>query len=108
MTETKSIPNEILNAVVSILQPYSENINTDKIKSYLSECNQPPKEKNQKLYFTTKELVDYLGVSSNTLLRARQNGDLAVIKTNASKSGKVIYSLVEVEKWLNSKKKEAC
>jgi len=94
------IPQETLTIVCGILKPYAD-VSESSINSLVTG---KPKSKTDETFLSTKELMKLLGFSYMTLSRARKAGDLSYIKTNPNRSGRVLYKLSEVNRWLDTKK----
>ena len=96
-----SIPQETLNVVCTLLKPYVANISEENINNLATSGTN---KKTNKTLLSTKEVCEYLSISYMTLLRIRKTGELSYIKTNPNRSGRALYELESVNKWIDSKR----
>lgn len=100
MTHQK-VPEAIASAVDALVQPYGLNFN-----ALLNPKQSNTPDTGSKNYFSYREAAKFCSLSIYSLGRAVKAGELAVCKLSPSKNGKILIAIDELNRWLNSKRKQ--
>ena len=98
MEQTK-IPAPIVIAINSLLSPFGVNIQ--------SQINQHPQEHTQLdgvKYLSPSQAGLYASMSRFSISRAIKAGKLPAMKMNDAKSGKVLISVDDLNRWIRSRR----
>ncbi len=99
MHQTTNIPEPIVMAVNSLLSPFGVNIQ--------SQLHQPSKESSTLdgiKYLSPNDAAKYASMSRWTISRAITAGKLPAMKMSDAKSGKVLISVDDLNRWIKSRR----
>ena len=88
-------PEHVLSAVSSLLLPYGLKCSIIPISS-----NAQEEQDSKRRYLNVRSAVEYTSVSRWTLSRATLAGELKFIKTGSGKTNKVLYDILELQKFM--------
>ena len=89
MINDAKIPENVKVAVESLIRPYG--LSLDSLQS---------KDENQKRFLDVKGAVNYSSLSRCTLSRATKAGKLPQIKMHTGRTGKVLYDIKDLDRFL--------
>lgn len=95
MRSKVKVPEQITNAVNTILLPYGVTLDS---------FDDSHQQNDEVRYLTIENAEKYCGVSRWTIYRAVKSGKLPQIKLSASKQGKVLLDRTDIDKWLKGLK----
>ena len=92
MITNSTIPDNVKLAVESLIKPYGLSV----------ESLQQKKSGTEKRFLDVKSAVNYSSLSRCTLSRATIAGKLPQIKTHPGKTGKVLYDVKDLDRFLQN------
>jgi excisionase family DNA binding protein len=99
MHKTTQLPESIVIAVNSLLNPYGVDI-----QRQISQPNTDTSKPTGIKYLSPSDAAKYASMSRWTIHRAIKAGKLPASKMTETRTGKVLIDIADLEKWINGRR----